>query len=319
MQKDKQGTIYKLMPNIFENLDDLHELVSEHSLTVSIDIGGSLIKILIHKNISGEPFCLSHCQLALFDVSQFEKIIGLFSRASADSFFAFLGGGSFKERRFIENSLNPSQLHFIDEMEGISRGAIYLGSSEIEKSLVVNVGSGVSVLRINSTSKENRRITGSCIGGGTFMGLTKACVSNDLSFQEAVSLAIKGHSDNCDLLVRDIYGDSYPGIAELQGNIVASSMGKFTSQQDPESVAASILNMVVIHIAQVASFAAQMYPDHQLLFSGSFFSDMDRYVESQLKLKLSYWDLKGNVLPHNPFVGCIGAMCCITNNLYITM
>lgn len=319
MQKTSRGIIYGLMPNIIENLDELRELISEHKLTVSVDIGGSLIKIIIFKDVTREPFSLCHCQLALFDLSQLEKVIGLLSRASTDSAFAFLGGGAFKERDFIVNNFSPTQLHFIDEMESISRGAIYLGSSGHDKSIVVNVGSGISTLRINSASKENCRISGSCIGGGTFMGLIKACVSDVLSFQEAISLATKGRSDNCDLLVKDIYGDSYPGLTELPGNLVASSMGKFTSKQDPESVAASILNMIVIHIAQVASFAAQLYLDHQLLFSGSFFSDKERFVESQLKLKLSYWNLEGNVLPLNPFVGCIGALCCITNNFYSKM
>lgn len=307
------------MLNMIEDLDELYVLIAVNKCAIAVDMGGSLIKILVHVKNTGTTLIESECQMAIFDARDIEDVILILSRASKESSIAFLGGGSYKMTGYISSIFEPGQIIiFVDEMQSISEGAMHLKPPGIEKSLVLNVGSGVSVLKIDSTLKTSRRISGSCIGGGTFMGLVKACVSDALSFQDAVSLAINGNSENCDLLVKDIYGDSYPGLAELPGNIVASSMGKFQAEKDPESIAASLLNMVVIHIAQLAYFVAQLHPDHQLLFSGSFFSDSDRHVEGLLEGKLRYWDLEGHVLPFNAFVGCFGALYLIKENLYDT-
>jgi type II pantothenate kinase len=55
---------------------------------------------------------------------------------------------------------------------------------------MVNIGSGVSIL--NVSGRDNyRRVHGSSIGGGTFLGL--ACLLAECqSFDEALALASKG-------------------------------------------------------------------------------------------------------------------------------
>ena len=104
--------------------------------------------------------------------------------------------------------------------------------------LVVNVGSGVSILLVNPSSRgkgdkggkggkggkqgstrghkrrggdgaaagkaEWQRVGGSSLGGATFLGLCRAlgCAS---SFAEALALAAEGDSKTVDLLVGDIY------------------------------------------------------------------------------------------------------------------
>lgn len=304
------------MSNLFCNLDDLQQFVLDCRIVAAIDVGGSLIKMVISKK-TDKCLIMSNCHSAIFDLKHFEGIIALLKTATSDSSFAFLGGGSFRQRTFITNNFASDQLLFIDEMQCISKGAIYLSPTPNVEALVINVGSGISVLKVNSP-KDCHRILGSCIGGGTFMGLIKACISNTMLFQESIDLASNGNSVNCDLLVSDIYGDSYPGLSELPGNLVASSMGNYNLSQDSKDVSSSILNMVIIHIAQLAFFGSQLHPSHQLLFSGTFFSDRDQYIKSQLKDKLKYWNLDGHVLPLNPFVGCIGALVKLVEDVYFT-
>ena len=102
--------------------------------------------------------------------------------------------------------------------------------------LVVNVGSGVSILLVDPSTRAKaknfrkggdrgnvkrrkgganvttqppqwRRVGGSSLGGATFLGLCRAlgCASN---FEEALKLAAEGDSKTVDLLVGDIYVSS---------------------------------------------------------------------------------------------------------------
>lgn len=108
--------------------------------------------------------------------------------------------------------------------------------------LVVNVGSGVSILLVDPSTRAKaknfrkgndsrsnvkrrkgaagasvttqppqwRRVGGSSLGGATFLGLCRAlgCAS---SFEEALKLAAEGDSKTVDLLVGDIYVSSLAG------------------------------------------------------------------------------------------------------------
>jgi len=82
----------------------------------------------------------------------------------------------------------------------------------------VNIGSGVSILAVYSPDKY-RRVTGSSIGGGTFLGLASLlCGVN--TFEEAIELANKGDSTTVDKSVKDIYGGDYPKFG-LSGDTIA--------------------------------------------------------------------------------------------------
>ena len=85
--------------------------------------------------------------------------------------------------------------------------------------LIVNIGSGVSILLVESANKF-KRIGGTSVGGGTFEGLC-ALLTNAESFEEAISLAEQGDSEHVDKLVRDIYGGDYEKYG-LSGDVVAS-------------------------------------------------------------------------------------------------
>ncbi|CAF3994663.1 unnamed protein product [Rotaria magnacalcarata] len=73
--------------------------------------------------------------------------------------------------------------------------------------LLVNIGSGISILHVDS-NRNYRRITGTSIGGGTFLGLC-CLLTGCSSYDEAIKLATEGDSTKIDKLVRDIYGGDY--------------------------------------------------------------------------------------------------------------
>lgn len=92
--------------------------------------------------------------------------------------------------------------------------------------LVVNIGSGVSIINVTSPSSF-KRVSGTAIGGATYYGLCKLLLRCK-SFDEAMDLAQLGDSRNVNLTVQDIYGGSYEQVG-LSGEITASFFGKCAS------------------------------------------------------------------------------------------
>jgi pantothenate kinase len=93
--------------------------------------------------------------------------------------------------------------------------------------VLCNIGSGVSILHVESVDKFTR-ISGSALGGATFWGLTRVMVAQPLaSFSEALDLAEQGEAAAVNMCVRDIYGGAYKKHG-LDENLTASFFGKVT-------------------------------------------------------------------------------------------
>lgn len=94
--------------------------------------------------------------------------------------------------------------------------------------LLVNIGSGVSMLKVDDYDKFER-ISGTSLGGGTLWGLL-SLLTGAKSFDEMLSLADKGDNSAVDMLVGDIYGQDYQKIG-LKSSTIASSFGKVFRQE----------------------------------------------------------------------------------------
>lgn len=70
--------------------------------------------------------------------------------------------------------------------------------------LVVNIGSGVSILKVTSPGKATR-ISGTSIGGGTYWGLCRL-LTRCATYEEVLDIAERGDAGKVDMLVKDIYG-----------------------------------------------------------------------------------------------------------------
>ena len=89
--------------------------------------------------------------------------------------------------------------------------------------LLVNIGSGVSILKVTS-DETFERISGTSLGGGTLWGLL-SLLTDAKSYDEMLTLSTSGDNKNVDMLVGDIYGGSYSKIG-LKATTIASSFGK---------------------------------------------------------------------------------------------
>ncbi len=89
--------------------------------------------------------------------------------------------------------------------------------------MLVNIGSGVSILKVTS-SETYERISGTSFGGGTLWGLL-GLLTDAKDYDEMLEISKKGDNKNVDMLVGDIYGSDYQKIG-LKSSTIASSFGK---------------------------------------------------------------------------------------------
>jgi len=191
-----------------------------------------------------------------------------------------------------------------------------LNHSEIFPYLIVNIGSGVSMIKVESENKFER-VGGTSMGGGTFWGLGSLLTSAK-GFDELLELATKGHHQSVDMLVKDIYGGAYDAL-KLPGDLTASSFGKtvrsprddqHTAAQFAEAdIAKSLLHMICNDIGQIASLYARLNGLKKIYFSGYFIRGNPVTMRA-ISFGINYWS-KGSqqalFLRHEGYLGAIGA------------
>lgn len=89
--------------------------------------------------------------------------------------------------------------------------------------LLVNIGSGVSMIKV-SGPRQYDRVGGTSLGGGTLWGLL-SLLTGARNFEEMLGMAERGDNTAVDMLVGDIYGTDYNKIG-LKSTTIASSFGK---------------------------------------------------------------------------------------------
>ncbi|XP_057714831.1 pantothenate kinase 2, mitochondrial [Corythoichthys intestinalis] len=256
------------------------------------------------------------------------------------------GGGAYKfEADF--RTMADLQLHKLDELDCLIRGVLYLdaavsaGPSECEcyyfenpaepdrcvrrpyalenpyPLLLVNIGSGVSILAVYSHDRY-KRVTGTSLGGGTFLGL--CCLLTGCStFEEALEMASRGESTRADKLVRDIYGGDYERFG-LPGWAVASSFGNMVSKEKREAVskedlARATLVTITNNIGSITRMCALNENIERVVFVGNFLR-VNTLSMKLLAYAMDYWSkgqLKALFLRHEGYFGAVGALLELLN------
>lgn len=110
--------------------------------------------------------------------------------------------------------------------------------ADIYPYLLVNIGSGVSMIKVSGPT-EYQRIGGTSLGGGTLWGLL-SLLTGSRTFDEMLGMAEHGDNTAVDMLVGDIYGADYSKIG-LKSSTIASSFGKvFKMKREAEREAEDV-------------------------------------------------------------------------------
>lgn len=128
-------------------------------------------------------------------------------------------------------------------------------STHVYPYLLVNIGSGVSFLKVTGP-RDYQRVGGTSLGGGTLWGLL-SLLTGARSFDEMLDMASKGDNSKVDMLVGDIYGTDYGKIG-LKSTTIASSFGKvFRMKRQAETEAEDSGGLSPVDVDEILSSAAE--------------------------------------------------------------
>uniref|UniRef100_A0A7S4D8P4 pantothenate kinase n=1 Tax=Heterosigma akashiwo TaxID=2829 RepID=A0A7S4D8P4_HETAK len=193
--------------------------------------------------------------------------------------------------------------------------------------LIVSIGTGVSILKVEGPGRYER-VSGSSVGGGTFYGLARALLAGGapgapagaaaaFGYEDALGLARRGDSRNVDMLVGDIYGSGYDRF-ELSSDTVASSFGKLVNSKymadlsrapRREDFARGLLIMITMNIGQIAYLNAQLCKTKRIVFIGTFLRNNEISCQ-RLAFAIDYWSggkMEALFMEHEGYLGALGA------------
>ncbi|XP_057988511.1 pantothenate kinase 2 isoform X3 [Hevea brasiliensis] len=243
------------------------------------------------------------------------------------------GGGAYKFADLFKERLGVS-LDKEDEMDCLVAGANFLlkairheafthmeghkefvqiDHNDLFPYLLVNIGSGVSMIKVDGDGKFER-VSGTNVGGGTYWGLGRL-LTKCKSFDELLELSQRGDNRTIDMLVGDIYGGMDYSKIGLSASTIASSFGKAISEKKeledyrPEDISLSLLRMISYNIGQISYLNALRFGLKRIFFGG-FFIRGHAYTMDTISFAVHFWskgDAQAMFLRHEGFLGALGA------------
>lgn len=218
-------------------------------------------------------------------------------------------------------------------------------TADIYPYLLVNIGSGVSMIKV-SGPREFQRVGGTSLGGGTLWGLL-SLLTGARTFDDMLAMAERGDNSKVDMLVGDIYGGDYNKIG-LKSSAIASSFGKvFRMKREAEreaedsgglangdsespnpialgepsaasesrssfsgpDVSRSLLYAISNNIGQIAYLQSEKHSLSKIYFGGSFIRG-HRQTMNTLSYAIKFWsngEKRAYFLRHEGYLGSVGA------------
>ncbi|KAJ1729003.1 hypothetical protein LPJ61_003732 [Coemansia biformis] len=249
------------------------------------------------------------------------------------------GGGAHRFRALLSRELGV-EIRVEDEMESLTAGLNFLirevadevftyaedkpmqfvdpTTDDMFPYMLVNIGSGVSIIKVTGEGSFER-ISGTSLGGGTLWGLLHL-LTGVRSFDAMLEMTKSGDNTRVDMMVGDIYGTDYGKIG-LKASNIASSMGgvyrkSLDKQHGDADIARSLLYMVSNNIGQIAYLNAQLHGIRRIYFGGYFIRGHPLTMHT-LSYAINFWsrgEMSALFLRHEGFLGATGAFFTAEND-----
>ncbi|KAK2742948.1 hypothetical protein FQN57_005078 [Myotisia sp. PD_48] len=328
---------------------------------VAVDIGGSLAKLVYFSPEIGASDDGGRLNFLNFETERIDLCIEFVKRlkenheklngsAPCGLCVVATGGGAYKYYDELKEALGVDVLRE-DEMECLIIGLDFFiteipnevftysettpmqfaeARADVYPYLLVNIGSGVSMIKV-SGPRQFQRVGGTSLGGGTFWGLM-ALLSGARTFDEMLAMAERGENSGVDMLVGDIYGTDYGKIG-LKSTAIASTFGKVfrmkrlaeRQAEDGESISSasevdvsgfnyedmsqSLLFAISNNIGQIAYLQSEKHQIKHIYFGGSFIRG-HRQTMNTLSYAIRFWskgEKQAYFLRHEGYLGAVGA------------
>ncbi|KAK4942790.1 hypothetical protein LTR10_017550 [Elasticomyces elasticus] len=333
---------------------------------VALDIGGSLAKLVYFSREPGSTHGGGRLNFVNFETDRIDLCIDFIQElkqtqsklnGSTPQQLCVMatGGGAFKFYNRMKEVLHVDVIQE-DEMECLIIGLDFFiteipgeiftysedqpiqfveARADVYPYLLVNIGSGVSMVKVSGPG-EFQRVGGTSLGGGTFWGIL-SLLTGARTFDEMLTLAEKGDNAGVDMLVGDIYGTGYSKIG-LKSTTIASTYGKVFRMKrlaerhaedgeglhngDPrgdgddrlhgfktEDMARSLLYAISNNIGQIAYLQSEKHNLRNIYFGGSFIQG-HRQTMNTLSYAIKFWskgEKQAYFLRHEGYLGAVGA------------
>ncbi|KAK2198400.1 bifunctional DIX domain/Type II pantothenate kinase/ATPase [Babesia duncani] len=221
-----------------------------------------------------------------------------------DETIGVTGGGAVKYAKLLQEHLGTNIIQR-SEMESICLGValveanlnhgLYINIDTRTKLathvqprypyLIVNVGSGISILKISNFAKYER-ITGTCLGGGllqfpvsipaTAYGLVHALVQLD-SFDKLIDHYKRGDNSLDKITKNHVTAGSK---FEKGPNIMYTSFGNKTFNARPENVTRSIMDLISYNIGILTLLVARQHGISRVFLTGNYSAFYDITIDA---------------------------------------
>ncbi|KAF7121853.1 hypothetical protein CNMCM5793_009407 [Aspergillus hiratsukae] len=331
---------------------------------VAVDIGGSLAKLVYFTRELDSPYNGGRLNFINFETHRIDLCIDFIRQLkeeherlngpSRDELCVVAtGGGAYKYYDKLKETLNVNIIRE-DEMECLITGLDFFiteipnevftyseaepmqfaeARPDVYPYLLVNIGSGVSMIKV-SGPKQFERVGGTHLGGGTFWGLM-SLLTGARTFDDMLAMADRGDNSGVDMLVGDIYGMDYTKIG-LKSTAIASTFGKVfrlknaaerhaedgeglchdgAEQQNGEvkfsheDMSRSLLYAISNNIGQIAYLQSEKHQVKHIYFGGSFIRGHHQTMNT-LSYAIRFWskgEKQGYFLRHEGYLGAVGA------------
>lgn len=344
------------------------------TFTIAIDIGGTLAKVVFSPLGSNK---LKFYSVETERIQKFVRLLHLIVDEHNDGTYENVqiiatGGGAYKfydllmkefpavkrierfdEMQCLIKGLDafiheiPNEVFTYNNQEGAQNVVLPpQNTSQLSDTypyLLVNIGSGVSILKVDAPAKFTR-IGGSSLGGGTLWGLL-SLITGAQTYDQMLDWTREGDNSNVDMLVGDIYGSDYGKIG-LKSSNIASSFGKVfqnrrgsisrpnstssmaNTPQSPTShttshtdiskrnrkfknpdICKSLLYAISNNIGQIAYLQAKVHNVQNIYFGGSYIRG-HLITMNTLSYAINFWSQGSKqafFLKHEGYLGAMGA------------
>ncbi|CAK85120.1 unnamed protein product (macronuclear) [Paramecium tetraurelia] len=315
---------------------------------VCLDIGGTLTKLTFATKKGVSLKCQTKKELNIINETEdyeihfishpnsldklIENLEGIGFIVDGKSYiqnFYITGGGSFK---YYDQISNYGKIIRINEFDALKFGFKLLDSIKCKNTyftfnngieylqltasiypfILVNIGSGVSILKFDNED-QFARISGTSLGGGMFLGLSHLFTGiND--FDELLKMTKQGSNAHTDLLMDEVHLGFQSPTRNKNEKHVAVSMGKLDQNINinKSDLVKSLLYMTTYNISQIAFLHSKLHNIERVFFSGHFIRNHEETLQCINEAfsyfsKLDQQNRHPYFIKHDGFIGSLGS------------
>jgi len=200
-------------------------------------------------------------------------------------------GGRYRD---LPDEVDAYRIRKVNEMQALGLGGLAL--SKLDSGLVVSAGTGSAM--VAAWGNDIYHVTGSAVGGGTLLGLSKLILGTD-DVEEINRLALAGDASAVDIMLTEAVGGE---VGRLPANANAVNLGKLDRENgfSRENLAAGLVRLVAQVIAVIAINAANAEDLAEIIMVGHMM-DLES-IRKEVRLVGEFYQ-RNFTIPVNPGFG----------------